>query len=142
MRRGVRFVLEDPSALCSGYSAGVSGSELAAQLGVSKHTVYRLLKAQGVELRPSGRERRQLDRVDIVLRYAQGWTLNAIARRHRCYRPTIRRVLKDAGILAFQDPGVSKVRRALSREQARERPSGSPPQSANPAPQSQALSNG
>ncbi len=94
MRRGIRIAIQDPEALSSAYEAGASGLSLAAELGVSRHTIYRRLRAQGVALRPSGREPLKLDVQDILARHAEGWSLFAIARRHGCRRSSVMRVLE------------------------------------------------
>lgn len=119
MGRGVLFVLNDPAELCAAYRNGASGTELAATLGISKHTVYRLLKAHGVSVRPSGRERRRLDVEDIQARYAEGWTVTALAKRHQCYRPTIRRLLRlDLPSGPMGDQAAAPGRPTLAHQRA------------------------
>jgi hypothetical protein len=83
------------------YRAGRTLVEIEAETGVGRATVERRLKAAGVVLRPAGwrprRLRRDVENGDLVARYADGASLDAIGAATGLHPTAVHYRLRRAG---------------------------------------------
>ncbi|MBT2225996.1 helix-turn-helix domain-containing protein [Nonomuraea sp. NEAU-A123] len=89
--------------LAKRYEAGESVSAISRSLGFGWGVIKRRLDDMGIEIRPAGSENRPVDlgvsENELVARYTAGESIGAIGRSLGRDRETIRRRLKDAGVL-------------------------------------------
>lgn len=79
------------------YQAGKATRELGEMFKVSKNTISRLLKKQGVEITRSKAQAR-LNTKKVISMYEDGYTSAQIAKQFGASRQTILQCLKDHGI--------------------------------------------
>ena len=98
MPRGVRFVPPDLGAVLSAYQDGQTALQVAQRCGCSRDTIYRLLKAHGVEVREGGHRRRMINAGEVARMYQDGWSVTELAQIFGCYRSTIDHRLFAEGV--------------------------------------------
>jgi transposase len=92
------------------YVAGESLDDLAAEHGVDRHTITRMVQRAGVAIRRPGRPGTLADEEipTVIARYTSDprrWNLTALAEAHGTSRKSIRRALVDAGVAIESRPG-------------------------------------
>jgi DNA-binding transcriptional regulator LsrR (DeoR family) len=91
--RARRLNAEQVQQLVDGYEAGATVYELGDRFGVSRQTVSRLLKQQGVAIRRQGLSPEQV--TEAVQLHEAGWTLARIGERLGVGATTVQRRLAE-----------------------------------------------
>ncbi|WP_245267020.1 helix-turn-helix domain-containing protein [Saccharomonospora piscinae] len=83
--------------LIEGYEAGATIYELGDQFGISRQTVGKILKRQGVTMRRQGLTAGQVD--EVLQLYEAGWSLARIGERMAVDPTTVLNRLRERGVL-------------------------------------------
>lgn len=100
-----RLTEEEIGLLVRDYRAGATQKELAAEFGVARTTVIRILQQQGVATRRTVRKLSNEQICQAKLFYEAGQSLATIAQRFGVSMGAVRRELLRAGILLRTRPG-------------------------------------
>ncbi len=93
-----RLTPEEVKLLIVEYQAGKTPTELSEKYGCHRITVGKILKRNGVEIRPHIPSRAKRNDTAIVAGYLSGKSTYALAREYDCGRDTISRILKEHDI--------------------------------------------
>ena len=98
--------------LVKGYRAGLTGEELARQLGIKGHVVLSRLRECGIEIRRNlgAPPRHKMPDRRIIRSYRQGMSVLALAIRYGVSRPVISRVLRHANISERSQSEAERVK--------------------------------
>jgi hypothetical protein len=91
-----RLGQEQVGQLIHDYESGAESTELMTKYGLSKASVLKLLKTNGVEMRRQAMTPGQLE--SAISLYENGMALVTISKQVRAPRETVRRALVDAGV--------------------------------------------
>ena len=86
-----RLTTDDTARIISGYAAGASMKALAEELQLTRQTIARVLKREGVTLRQIGLSDSQID--DAIQLYRSGMSLARIGEKFNVDHGTVRRQL-------------------------------------------------
>ena len=113
--------LPEAEYLITEHTIGASWKEIASKYGVSENTIWSRIKAYNdilsgkrkkVEIRSgkdNGMFREDLDVQKMVEDYQSGLSTNAIAEKYTCGKTTVKRKLKNAGVVfRIQEPAPPK----------------------------------
>lgn len=93
-----RLTPEEVKLLIVEYQAGKTPTELSKKYGCHRITVGKILKRNGVEVRPHIPSRAKRNDTAIVAGYLSGKSTYALAREYDCDHDTISRILKEHDI--------------------------------------------
>ena len=124
MKKNKRHVLDtlNPAEVIRYYQSGKTLRECGNQFGVSYVTIKNLLTANGIPLRSRSaaqrlrkeRERkRNRTRERVISLYESGVSIEACCRKTSTSKPTVRKILQEAGI-EIRDPSFYLKRKSLS----------------------------
>ena len=91
-----RLTPDDTAHIISGYAAGASMKALAEELHLTRQTVARVLKREGVTLRQIGLSDSEID--DAIRLYQSGLSLARIGEKFGVDHGTVRRQLLRRGV--------------------------------------------
>lgn len=93
---------EGEAELCLRYQAGRTTYELSEAFGIERHTVSRMLRRNGIELREKTQTSRRkispASLVELTRLYQEGWTTSRLAERFATYASNILYNLKKLGV--------------------------------------------
>lgn len=92
----VRLGQEGVDGLVARYATGETAAALAGDIGLSKQTIIKLVKAAGVPLQKPRLTAQSAARA--VELYSQGWSLARVGDELRCDPTTVRNALLKAGV--------------------------------------------
>ena len=105
------------------YLSGWSTTQMAKRYNLSKQTISRRLKAQGVKLRGVGGTCGGTPKLakwgEVAELYRKGMSLDALGRRIGCGKTTVSRNLRKMGVKIRGRGGPNKVVRKLRDERTR-----------------------
>ncbi len=102
----------DRAALAAAYEQGASLRACGRRFGVSAPAVARLLREDGVSIRPVHGRRVRVDAAALAAAYAAGQTLTECGRDAGISAPTAARILRENGVTirpACRRPGTRAV---------------------------------
>jgi AraC-like DNA-binding protein len=88
----------DRAALADAYEQGASLQACGRKFGISPPSVARLLREQGVTIRPPYSYRARADPAALAAAYAAGHTLAECGQQHGISAPTVARILRENGV--------------------------------------------
>jgi DNA-directed RNA polymerase specialized sigma24 family protein len=91
-----RLRSDQVEALIAGYRAGATIYELAAQFGINRKTVSRILHREQVQMRMTGLDEEQIQEAQKL--HTEGWSLAQIGERLRVDARTVHRRLQERGV--------------------------------------------
>jgi lambda repressor-like predicted transcriptional regulator len=107
----------DRAVLAAAYEQGASLRACGRRSGISAPSVARLLREQGVTIRPPCSYRARADPAALAAAYAAGHTLAEYGQQHGISAPTAARILRENGVTirpARRSPGTG-TRAVLAR---------------------------
>lgn len=91
-----RLTTDDTARIISGYAGGISMKALAEELQLTRQTIARVLKREGITLRQIGLSDSQID--DAIQLYRSGMSLAKIGEKLAVDHGTVRRQLLRRGV--------------------------------------------
>jgi len=93
------------------YEAGLGTYQIGQKLGLSQPTVWRILRLQGVEMRPKGRPKDEERSNEAARLYLSGLTMEKVGDQLGITRQRVQQLLSGMGVLARSPTGRHGVPR-------------------------------